>query len=69
MTKIMIPSFGWIYLHVMIDWGTKKLLSCQACSELGILQIFASCSNLKGGCRYRTGHQNDQEGFSLNRRI
>ncbi len=48
MTKIMIPSFGWIYLHVMIDWETKKLLSCQACSELGIHQIFASCSNLKG---------------------
>lgn len=27
MTKIMIPVFGWIYLHVVIDWGTKKLLS------------------------------------------
>ena len=28
MTKIMIPVFGWVYLHVVIDWGTKKLLSC-----------------------------------------
>ena len=27
MTKVMIPAFGWIYLHVVIDWGTKKLLS------------------------------------------
>ncbi|MGN0870712.1 MAG: IS3 family transposase [Victivallales bacterium] len=27
MTKVMIPNFGWIYLHVVIDWGTKKLLS------------------------------------------
>ena len=27
MTKVMIPVFGWIYLHVVIDWGTKKLLS------------------------------------------
>ena len=27
MTKVMIPTFGWIYLHVVIDWGTKKLLS------------------------------------------
>ena len=27
MTKVMIPAYGWIYLHVVIDWGTKKLLS------------------------------------------
>jgi len=27
MTKVMIPAFGWVYLHVVIDWGTKKLLS------------------------------------------
>ena len=27
MTKVMIPTFGWIYLHVVKDWGTKKLLS------------------------------------------
>ena len=25
--KVMIPAFGWVYLHVVIDWGTKKLLS------------------------------------------
>jgi putative transposase len=29
MTKIMIPDFGWAYLHVVIDWGSKKLLSCK----------------------------------------
>jgi len=27
MTKIMLPAEGWIYLHVVIDWGSKKLLS------------------------------------------
>ena len=27
MTKVMIPAYGWIYLHVVIDWGIKKLLS------------------------------------------
>ncbi len=27
MTKIMLPTQGWIYLHVVIDWGSKKLLS------------------------------------------
>ncbi len=27
MDKVMIATFGWIYLPVIIDWGTKKLLS------------------------------------------
>lgn len=27
MTKVMIGTFGWVYLHVVLDWGTKKLLS------------------------------------------
>lgn len=27
MTKIMLPLLGWVYLHVVIDWGSKKLLS------------------------------------------
>lgn len=27
MTKVLIPSAGWLYLHVAIDWGAKKLLS------------------------------------------
>lgn len=25
MTKVMIPVFGWVYLHAVIDWGSKKL--------------------------------------------
>ena len=29
MTKIMIPDYGWAYLHVVLDWGSKKLLSCK----------------------------------------
>lgn len=33
MTKIMIPDFGWAYLHVVIDWGSKKLLSCKLSSR------------------------------------
>ena len=27
MTKILLPQTGWAYLHVVIDWGNKKLLS------------------------------------------
>lgn len=27
MTKVMIPAFGWVYLHVVIDDGIKKLSS------------------------------------------
>ena len=26
MTKILIPSYGWAYLHVVLDWGSKKLV-------------------------------------------
>ena len=28
MSKIMIPNFGWVYLHVVIDWGSKKIIGC-----------------------------------------
>lgn len=27
MTKIMLPQSGWAYLHIVIDWGDKKLLA------------------------------------------
>ena len=27
MTKIMLPKSGWAYLHIVIDWGDKKLLA------------------------------------------
>jgi transposase InsO family protein len=27
MTKVMLPT-GWAYLHVVLDWGSKKLLAC-----------------------------------------
>ena len=26
MTKVMIPSFGWLYLVVELDWYTKKIV-------------------------------------------
>ena len=26
MTKIMIPNEGWAYLHVVLDWASKKLV-------------------------------------------
>jgi transposase InsO family protein len=26
MTKVMIPSFGWLYLVVVLDWYTKKIV-------------------------------------------
>jgi transposase InsO family protein len=33
MTKIMIPEQGWAYLHLVIDWGSKKILSCSLSSR------------------------------------
>jgi transposase InsO family protein len=26
MTKIMVPSWGWVYLRVVLDWGSKKIV-------------------------------------------
>jgi len=26
MTKVMIPSFGWLYLVIVLDWYTKKII-------------------------------------------
>lgn len=26
MTKIMIPSYGWLYLVIVLDWFTKKIV-------------------------------------------
>ena len=26
MTKIMVSSWGWVYLHVVLDWYTKKIV-------------------------------------------
>ena len=38
MTKVMIPIFGWIYLHAGMEWGTGKLLSGHlSCAEIKLL--------------------------------
>jgi transposase InsO family protein len=26
MTKILVESWGWVYLHVVFDWGSKKIV-------------------------------------------
>lgn len=26
MTKVMVDSWGWVYLHVVVDWASKKLV-------------------------------------------
>lgn len=33
MTKILINNFGWAYLHVVIDWGSKKIVGCTLSDE------------------------------------
>ena len=29
MTKVMVDSWGWVYLHVVLDWGSKKIVGWQ----------------------------------------
>lgn len=26
MTKILVPSWGWVYLHAVLDWASKKIV-------------------------------------------
>src|SRR5882762_6358753 len=26
MTKILVNSWGWVYLHIVLDWGSKKIV-------------------------------------------
>lgn len=33
MTKVMVPSWGWLYLHVVLDWYTKKIVGCTLSSR------------------------------------
>lgn len=29
MTKVMVESWGWVYLHIVFDWGSKKIVGWQ----------------------------------------
>jgi transposase InsO family protein len=29
MTKILVNSWGWVYLHVVLDWGSKKIVGSE----------------------------------------
>ena len=29
MTKVIVDSWGWVYLHVVLDWGSKKIVGWQ----------------------------------------
>jgi len=28
MTKVMVSGWGWLYLHIVLDWYTKKIVGC-----------------------------------------
>lgn len=29
MTKVMVDSWGWVYLHVALNWGSKRIVGWQ----------------------------------------
>lgn len=33
MTKVMVDSWGWVYLHVALNWGSKRIVGWQFESE------------------------------------
>ena len=62
MTKFMVSSIGWVYLVIVLDWYTKKIVGwnlslrsratewkeAKDMARLGIEQIFTSYDNPKG---------------------
>lgn len=49
MTKVMIPSFGWLYLVIILDWFTKKIagysISSHSRAEDWLDALNAACNN------------------------
>lgn len=49
MTKVMIPTFGWLYLVIVLDWYTKKIigysLSNRSKTEDWLDALNAACNN------------------------
>lgn len=49
MTKILIPSFGWLYLVIVLDWFTKKIVGCSISSrsraEDWLVALNNACNN------------------------
>jgi len=49
MTKVMVTNFGWLYIVIVLDWYTKRILGyyagveCRACHWLEALDMAASC--------------------------
>ena len=44
MTKVYIQNSGWIYVHIVIDWFTKEVLSCHI-SNTSTTKDWAICVN------------------------
>lgn len=56
MTKIMIQNWGWVYLHIALDWGSKKIvgynLSLQSKAEEWLSALdMALCQQFPNGVR------------------
>ena len=70
MMKFMIPSLGWAYLVIVLDWYTKKIVGWKVSlkgrtrewkdaldmATLGIEQIFTSYDNPKGNADTERQH-------------
>jgi transposase InsO family protein len=49
MTKVMIPAFGWLYLVIVLDWYTKKIvgysLSSHSKTDDWLNALNSACNN------------------------
>ena len=64
MTKVMVNNWGWLYLHVVLDWFSKKIvgysLSCRSKTR-----DWLDALNNAIGQQFPGGIRNDEEVLSL----
>lgn len=58
MTKVMIPSFGWVYLEVVLDWYTKELIGYELAIQSKSCNWFRALE-MAFGSRFPYGLQGD----------
>jgi len=54
MTKVKLPSFGWVYLHIVLDWYTKEIVG-YSFSFQSKTEDWLDALNMAVNCRYKNG--------------
>jgi putative transposase len=59
MTKVKSPSFGWVYLHIVLDWYTKEIVG-YSFSFQSKTEDWLNALNMAVNFRYKNGILNEK---------